>query len=75
MAGRKPQQKRQYRKNASNKTKRSSRVITKNFEIFVTDFLADPCGLPVDLRDCVLVDGTTPLNDTSGRRGKQRNLI
>jgi len=75
MAGvkRKSQQKRTYRKNATNKInkpKRSSRVITKNFEIFVTDFLADPCGLPVDLRDCVLVDGTTPLNDTSGTRGK-----
>jgi len=70
MAGtkRKQQRKRKYRTNSSNKinnSKRSSRVKTKNFEIFVTDFLTDPCGLPVELRDCVLVDGTTSLNDTS----------
>jgi len=69
MAGtkRKQQRKRKYRTNSSNKinnSKRSSRVKTKNFEIFVTDFLTDPCGLPVELRDCVLVDGTTSLNDT-----------
>jgi hypothetical protein len=71
MAGtkRKQQRKRKYRRNSSNKItnkNRSSRIITKNFEIFVTDFLTDPCGLPVELRDCVLVDGTTSLNDTSG---------
>ncbi|CAF2421299.1 unnamed protein product [Rotaria sp. Silwood2] len=54
--------------NSSNKidnSNRSSSIVTKNFEIFVTDFLTDPCGLPVELRDCVLVDGTTSLNDTS----------
>jgi hypothetical protein len=74
MAGtkRKQQRKRKYRTNeaiktnSSTKINRSSRIITKNFEIFVTDFLTDPCGLPVELRDCVLVDGTTSLNDTSG---------
>jgi hypothetical protein len=37
---------------------RSPRIITKKFEIFVTDFLSDPCGLPVELKDCILVDGT-----------------
>jgi len=68
------QRKRKYRTNEAiktnssdkiNKKTRSARIITKNFEIFVTDFLTDPCGLPVELRDCVLVDGTTSLNDTS----------
>ncbi|CAF1017358.1 unnamed protein product [Rotaria magnacalcarata] len=44
---------------------RSSNIVTKNFEIFVTDFLIDPCGLPVELRDCVLVDGTASLEDAS----------
>ncbi len=72
---RKQQRKRKYRtnekikKNSPNKrnnSNRSSRIITKNFEIFVTDFLTDPCGLPVELRDCVLVDGTTSLTDTLG---------
>jgi hypothetical protein len=65
----KQQRKRKYRTNLSNKRKtsnRSSRITTKNFEIFVTDFLTDPCGLPLELRDCVLVDGTTSLIDTSG---------
>ena len=55
--------------NASNKRNISNRrchIIAKNFDIFVTDFLTDPCGLPVELRNCVLVDGTSPLNDTSG---------
>jgi len=71
MAGtkRKQQRKRKYRRNSPNKItnkNRSTRIITKNFEIFVTDFLTDPCGLPVELRDCILVDGTTALNDTSG---------
>ncbi|CAF0740841.1 unnamed protein product [Rotaria sordida] len=51
--------------NKINNSNRSSCIVTKNFEIFVTDFLTDPCGLPVELRDCVLVDGTTSLNDTS----------
>ncbi|UJR27772.1 hypothetical protein I4U23_009044 [Adineta vaga] len=61
-----PQQKRKYRtKETSNQTNRPSRIITKNFEIFVTDFLADPCGLPAELRDCVLVDSSTTLNETS----------
>lgn len=41
-----------------NKYPRSSRVTTKNFEVFVTDFLIDPCGLPMELQDYVLVDGT-----------------
>jgi hypothetical protein len=58
--------KRKYRKNPSKKVNRPSRIITKNFEIFVTDCLTDPCGLPVELRDCILVDGTTSLNDTTG---------
>jgi hypothetical protein len=52
--------------NKINNSNRSSRVIPKNFEIFVTDFLTDPCGLPVELRDCVLVDGSASLSDTSG---------
>ena len=64
--------KRKYPINETNQTNspkrenRSSRIVTKNFEIFVTDFLADPCGLPVELRDYVLVDGSTSLNETSG---------
>lgn len=45
---------------------RSSRIITKNFEIFVTDFLLDPCGLPLELKDCVLVDGTIPISENGG---------
>jgi hypothetical protein len=45
---------------------RSSNIVTKTFEIFVTDFLTDPCGLPMELKDYVLVDGTLPLNDGSG---------
>ncbi|CAF1021729.1 unnamed protein product [Rotaria sp. Silwood1] len=56
------------KKNSSNKTNKSNRsssIVTKSFEIFVTDFLTDPCGLPVELRDCVLVDGTTSSNDAS----------
>ncbi|CAF1634093.1 unnamed protein product [Adineta ricciae] len=63
--------KRKYRINETNpinspkRENRSSRIVTKNFEIFVTDFLADPCGLPVELRDYVLVDGSTSLNETS----------
>jgi hypothetical protein len=62
--------KRQQRK-ARNSTKltnsnRSSRILTKNFEIFVTDFLTDPCGLPLELKDCALVDGTIPINENSG---------
>jgi hypothetical protein len=44
----------------------SSQIITKNLEIFVTDFLIDPCGLPLELKDCVLVDGTKSLNENSG---------
>jgi hypothetical protein len=43
---------------------RSSRIITKKFEIFVTDFLTDSCGLPVELKDCILVDG----NENIGNR-------
>jgi hypothetical protein len=62
--------KRKYHRTFTNKINnskhRSSRVITKNLEIFVTDFLTDPCELPVELRDCILVDGTTSLNDTTG---------
>jgi hypothetical protein len=62
--------KRKYHRTFTNKInnskRRSSRVITKNLEIFVTDFLTDPCELPVELRDCILVDGTTSLNDTTG---------
>ena len=55
--------KRQQRKRLINPN-RSSRIITKNFEIFVTDFLIDPCGLPLELKDCVLVDGT--INENLG---------
>jgi len=71
---RKQQRKRKYRTNEAIKTKssnkinnskRSSRVIPKNFEIFVTDFLTDPCGLPIELRDCVLIDGSASFNDLS----------
>ncbi|CAF1086698.1 unnamed protein product [Adineta steineri] len=54
--------KRQY-SNKRTKLNRSARIQTKNFEIFVTDFLTDPCGLPVELKDCILVDGTIPIND------------
>lgn len=54
------------RKKQSKRMAPTPRVQTKNFDIFVTDFLTDPCGLPVELRDYVLVDGTTPLNDGSG---------
>jgi hypothetical protein len=66
---RKQQRKRIYRTNETIKTNnstRSSRVKPKNFEIFVTDFLTDPCGLPIELRDCVLVDGSASFNDTLG---------
>ncbi|CAF3280213.1 unnamed protein product [Rotaria socialis] len=38
-------------------TNNSSEILTKKFEIFVTDFLTDPCGLPSELKNCVLVDG------------------
>ncbi|CAF1604033.1 unnamed protein product [Rotaria magnacalcarata] len=38
-------------------TNNSSEVLIKKFEIFVTDFLTDPCGLPNELKNCVLVDG------------------
>jgi hypothetical protein len=64
--------KRKYRTNKTSSPNtprtpnRSSRIMTKNFEIFVTDFLTDPCGLPLELKDCVLIDGTTSMNDTSG---------
>lgn len=54
------------KKKSSNKSNRSSDIVTNNFEIFVTDFLTDPCGLPVELRDCVLVDGATSINITAG---------
>jgi hypothetical protein len=60
--------KRQQKKRRNSKkvinANRSSRIITKNFEIFVTDFLTDPCGLPLELKDCVLVDGT--INENAG---------
>lgn len=49
-----------------NNSNRSARIRTKDFEIFVTDFLTDPCGLPFELKDCVLVDGTIPINENSG---------
>ena len=42
---------------------RSSRIITKNFEIFVTDFLTNSCGLPVELKDCILVDGNENISN------------
>lgn len=48
------------------KSTRSTRVTTKNLEVFVTDFLTNPCGLPVELRDYILVDGTTFANNCSG---------
>ena len=45
---------------------RPSRGAVKDFEIFVTDFLTDPCGLPLELKDHVLVDGTVSSADTPG---------
>lgn len=68
MVGMKKRQQRRKRQTSTklNNSNRSSRIITKNFEIFVTDFLTDPCGLPVELKDCVLVDGTIPINDNLG---------
>ena len=62
----KRQQGKRRNSNKLNNSNRSSRIITKNFEIFVTDFLTDPCGLPLELKDCVLVDGTKPINENSG---------
>ncbi|UJR21803.1 hypothetical protein I4U23_024881 [Adineta vaga] len=59
---RQPQQQ-QTKRRTSNKSSRSSRIVTKDFQIFVTDFLTNPCGLPMELKDCVLIDGTLPLND------------
>lgn len=43
-----------------------SRDAVKDFEIFVTDFLTDPCGLPLELKDHDLVDGTISSADTPG---------
>lgn len=43
----------------------SPEIILKNLEIFVTDFLTDPCGLPLELKDCILVDGTKPSGTNS----------
>lgn len=51
---------------AKNIDRTSSKILTKDFEIFVTDFLTDPCGLPVELQDCVFVDGTKSFNDLTG---------
>jgi len=62
----KRQQGKRRNSNKLNNSNRSSRIITKNFEVFVTDFLTDPCGLPLELKDCVLVDGTKPINENSG---------
>ena len=61
--------KRKHRPNPSNKINRSARIQTKELEVFVTDFLTDPCGLPVEMRDYILVDGITPMNDTPGFEG------
>jgi hypothetical protein len=62
----KRQQEKRRNSNKLNNSNRSSRIITKKFEIFVTDFLTDPCGLPLEFKDCVLVDGTTSVNENSG---------
>ena len=56
-----------------NKYSRSSRVTTKNFEVFVTDFLIDPCGLPMELRDYALVDGTSSSNGLPGFHLRRSN--
>lgn len=53
-------------KKPKNSSSNPSEIIIKNFEIFVTDFLTDPCGLPLELKDCVLVDGTKPAHEHSG---------
>ena len=58
--------KRQQNKRRST-SNRSTKIMTKNFEIFVTDFLLDPCGLPLELKDCVLVDGSMPINENGGK--------
>lgn len=52
---------------AKNANRNESRIIAKDFEIFVTDFLTDPCALPAELRDCVLVDGSTSYHDITGK--------
>ena len=49
---------------------RSSQIVAKDFEIFVTDFLTDPDGLPVDLKDFILVDSKTSNDSTSGLLSK-----
>ncbi len=66
MKRKRQQGKRRKTKKLNNNINRSSEITVKNFEIFVTDFLTDPCGLPLELKDCVLVDGTKPINDNSG---------
>jgi hypothetical protein len=63
---RKRQQGKRRKTKKSNNSNRSTDIVLKNFEIFVTDFLTDPCGLPLELKDCVLVDGTKPINENSG---------
>lgn len=45
---------------------RSSSILTKKFEISVTDFLMDPHGLPIELRDYVLVDQRKIFNHLNG---------
>lgn len=56
--------KRQQAKRRTSKKPKNSpaspEIVVKNLEIFVTDFLTDPCGLPLELKDCILVDGTKP---------------
>lgn len=52
----------QSKRQNSTRVTRPTRVVPKELEVFVTDFLTDPRGLPVELRDCVLVA------DNSGTR-------
>ena len=66
MKRKRQQGKRRKSKKTKNSTS-SSEIVVKNFEIFVTDFLTDPCGLPLELKDCILVDGTKPIDEHSGK--------
>ncbi|CAF0994507.1 unnamed protein product [Rotaria sordida] len=54
----KRQQQKHQNSNKLINSNQSSEIITKKFSIFVTDFLTDPCGLPAELKDCILVDET-----------------
>ncbi|CAF4956886.1 unnamed protein product, partial [Rotaria sp. Silwood1] len=47
----------------------SLQIITKKFSIYVTDFLIDPCGLPNELKNCILV------NETNQGEGMDQTLL